>query len=92
MPLGKFDGREDARADFLLLLSPGETMPRVDGVRFLSGDQSLGEYAKRLRSLDYGEIFPDSSPAQIVRRGTLACSAKSAACEFLLASSAGSGE
>lgn len=91
IPAGKFDGHEGARADFLVLLSPGEKMPHVDGVRFASGDQSLGALAERLRSLDYGEIFPDASPVQIIRGGTLACSAKSAACEFFLASSAASG-
>jgi tetratricopeptide (TPR) repeat protein len=85
IPAGKFEGPEDARADFLVLLSPGEAKPRVDAVRFLSGDQSLGALAARLRSLDYGEIFPDASPVQLVRRGTLTCSAKSSACEFLFA-------
>jgi tetratricopeptide (TPR) repeat protein len=88
IPAGKFQGREDAHADFLILLSPGEQMPHVDGVRFLGGDQSLGALAARLRSLDYGEIFPDASPVQLIRRGTLACSAKSAGCKFFLRSSA----
>jgi len=85
IPAGKFDGHEDARAEFLVLLSPGEKMPRVDGVRCLSGDQSLGALADRLRSLDYGQIFPDAAGAahvQLIRRGTLACSANSAACVF----------
>lgn len=81
---GKFDRHRDAHADFLLLLSLGEKTPRVDGVRFLSGDQSLGAFAERLRSFDYGEIFPDASPVQLIRRGTLACSAKSGDCVFTL--------
>jgi tetratricopeptide (TPR) repeat protein len=91
IPAGRFDGHDDARADFLVLLSPGEKMPRVDAVRFVSGDQSLGAFAGRLRSLDYGEIFPDDSPVQLIRRGTLDCSAESAACKFSLTSSAFSG-
>ncbi|HVB87304.1 MAG TPA: DUF3857 domain-containing protein [Candidatus Dormibacteraeota bacterium] len=85
---GKFDGHEDARAQFLVLLSPAEKMPRVDGVRFLSGDQSMGALADRLRSLDYGAIFPgapSAAPVELIRRGTLACSAKSADCTFTLA-------
>ncbi len=85
LPAGKFDGREDARADFLVLLSPGEKQPRVDGARFLNGDQSLGAYADRLRSVDFGQIFPDSpgtSRIQLIRRGTLACSVQSRECDF----------
>jgi tetratricopeptide (TPR) repeat protein len=85
IPAGKFAGREDAHAEFLVLLSPGQKMPRVDGVRFLSGDDQLRPLGERLRSLDYGEIFPDDAPVQLIRRGDLACSAKSAACIFTLA-------
>ncbi len=85
LPAGKFDGRKDARAQFLVLLSPADKMPRIDGVRLLSGDPSLGALAGRLRSLDYGEIFPDASPIQIIRRGTLACSSKAGNCVFRLA-------
>ncbi|MDE3168624.1 MAG: tetratricopeptide repeat protein, partial [Acidobacteriota bacterium] len=81
---GKFDGHSDARAEFLVLLSPGGKMPHVDGVRFLSGDQSLGTYADRLRSLDYGAIFPGDTHVQLIRRGTLSCSAKSAECVLSL--------
>lgn len=85
IPAGTFAGHTDARADFLVLLSPGDKSPRVDGVRFLSGDQSLGTYGERLRSLNYGQIFPDGSPVALIRRGTLMCSAKSGDCEFQLA-------
>ena len=91
LPAGKFDGHqrgdEDVRADFLVLLSPGEKQPHVDSVRFVSGDQSLGGLADRLRSLDYGKIFPDTpgaTPVQLLRRGILECSSKSAACVFKL--------
>lgn len=82
IPAGKYDGHKDAHADFLVLLSRGEKEPRVDGVSFLSGDESLRPLADRLRSLDFGAIFPDASHVQLLRRGTLACSAKSAACLF----------
>jgi hypothetical protein len=40
--------------------------------------------ATKLRSLDYGQEFPDASPVKIVRRGTLACSAASGDCTFTL--------
>jgi tetratricopeptide (TPR) repeat protein len=85
IPAEKFAGHDDAHADFLVLLSPGEKRPHVDGVRFLSGDDSLRPFGARLRSSDYGEIFPDASHVQLIRRGTLTCSAKSAACSFTFA-------
>jgi tetratricopeptide (TPR) repeat protein len=85
IPTGKFDGHEDAHADFLLLLSPGGKIPRVDGIRFLSGNQALRPLGQRLRSLDFGEIFPDASHVELIRRGTLGCSAKSRECYFTLA-------
>jgi len=74
---------EDARADFLILLSPGVKQARVDAVTFIRGDERLRPFAERLRSLDYGPVFPDSSPAKLIRRGTLACS-KTDACTFTL--------
>ncbi len=86
---GKFDGHADAHAEFLVLLSPGGKRPRVDGMRFLTGDESLRPLAERLRSLNFGEIFPSASHIEIVRGGTFACSAKSAACRFTLTISGG---
>ena len=74
---------EDARADFLILLSPGVKQARVDAMTFIGGDERLRPFADRLRSLDYGLVFPDSSPAKLIRRGTLACS-KTDACTFTL--------
>jgi Flp pilus assembly protein TadD len=82
IPAGKYDGHKDAHADFLVLLSRGEKKPRVDGIRFLTGDESLRPLADRLRSLDFGAIFPDASHVQLLRRGTLTCSPKSAECLF----------
>lgn len=85
IPAGKFAGRAEARADFLVLLSPGERSARVESVRFLGGEESLRPIAERLRSLNFGEIFPDAFPVQLVRSGTLDCGAKSGECEFQLA-------
>ncbi len=59
-------------------------MPRVDAVRFLDGDEALRPLGERLRSLDYGDIFPDSSHVELIRRGTLTCSAKSGDCRLAL--------
>ena len=75
----------DAAADFLVLISlPAERYPPMVRVRFLSGSQSLRPLADRLRPLNYGELFPGSSPARILLRGTLSCPAASDTCAFEL--------
>ena len=79
--------KEDATADFLILLSPAGSdgaSVKVEGSKFVSGSESLRPFADKLMSLDYGEVFPDASPAKIVRRGTVSCSAKSADCVLKL--------
>jgi len=75
---------ENSQADFLLLLSPGAKDPKVEAVKFVSGSQNLKPFADRLRTVDFGPMFPDSTPARIVRRGTVACSAQTGNCTFTL--------
>jgi len=76
--------KENARADFVVLLSPGAKNPKVDAVKFLSGSQDLRPFTEKLRALDFGPMFPDATPAKLVRRGTLACNATTGACTFTL--------
>jgi tetratricopeptide (TPR) repeat protein len=76
--------KENARADFFVLLSPGAKNPKVESVKFISGSQDLRPFAEKLRVLDFGPMFPDASPAKIVRRGTLACNAATGTCTFTL--------
>jgi tetratricopeptide (TPR) repeat protein/transglutaminase-like putative cysteine protease len=79
--------KDDATADFLILLSPAGAdgaSVKVEAAKFVSGSESLRPFADELISLDYGKVFPDASPAKIVRRGTLSCSAKSGDCIFRL--------
>src|SRR5579862_78631 len=83
IPAGKLDA-EDAQADFLILLSPGEKSARVESIRFVGGSERLKPFADRLRTLDYGTVFPDSAPAKLIRRGTLDCSAKTGDCTLTL--------
>ncbi len=87
LPAGKLlkaNAKEDAQADFFVLLSPGEKEARVEGVEFVSGSEKLRPFAEPLRALDYGAVFPDASPVKIVRRGTLTCSAKTGDCSLTL--------
>ena len=86
LPAGKLFN-EDAQAEFAILLSPGKIPPhsaRVESVRFLGGNEKLRPFADRLRSLDYGPLFPDASPVKLIRRGTLSCSAAGAECSLIL--------
>jgi len=82
-PVGKLLN-EDAHADFFVLLSPGEKNAKVEGVRFVSGSEKLRPFTSKLRSLNFGPMFPDASPMKLVRRGTLACSATTSDCIFTL--------
>jgi tetratricopeptide (TPR) repeat protein len=83
IPAGKLLD-EPVRADFLILVSPGDRQPRVDDVRFLAGSEKLRPLAPRLRSLDFGPMFPDHSPLKIVRRATLTCPGAAGECTLIL--------
>jgi Flp pilus assembly protein TadD len=75
---------EKAEADFLLLLSPSDKEAKVDAVQFVSGSDKLRPFAGVLRSIHFSGMFPDASPAKLVRRGTLSCSAATGECVFVL--------
>ena len=76
--------KQNARADFFVLLSPGARNPKVEAVKFISGSQDLRPFTEKLRALDFGPMFPDTSPAKLVRRGTLTCAATTGSCTFTL--------
>ena len=83
IPAGKLDA-EDVQADFLILLSPGEKSARAEDVRFIGGSDRLMPFSERLRSLDYGAVFPNRTPVKLVRRAILACAAKTGDCTLTL--------
>jgi tetratricopeptide (TPR) repeat protein/transglutaminase-like putative cysteine protease len=74
---------EKAEADFFVLLAPGTKATKVEAVKFITGSADLRPFAERLRTIDFGQMFPDSSASQLVRRGTLACTA-AGTCTFTL--------
>jgi tetratricopeptide (TPR) repeat protein/transglutaminase-like putative cysteine protease len=82
-PAGKLLN-EDAKADFLVLLSPDGRKTRVEAVQFVSGSAKLAPFADKLRSLEYGQAFPDEAPTKLVRRGTLSCTVAAGDCTFTL--------
>jgi Flp pilus assembly protein TadD/transglutaminase-like putative cysteine protease len=81
-PAGKLLA-EKAEADFFILLAPGTKSTKVEAVRFIAGSPDLRPFAENLRTIDFGQMFPDASPTKLVRRGTLACSPASP-CTFTL--------
>lgn len=70
-------------ADFFILLEPGTKSAKVSAVKFISGSPDLRPFAENLRAIDFGPVFPDQSPAKLVRRATLTCNA-AGACAFTL--------
>jgi tetratricopeptide (TPR) repeat protein/transglutaminase-like putative cysteine protease len=79
--------KNNVAADFLILLSPEGTdggSTKVESVKFVSGSESLRALEVRVKSFDYGAMFPDASPVKIVRRGTLSCAAGTGNCIFTL--------
>ena len=73
-------------AQFALLLSPSGadgSSTQVDDAKFLSGSDQLRPFADKLRSINFGTIFPDASPVNLVQVGTLTCPA-SGDCSFIL--------
>ncbi len=76
---GKLDlgalSKNDGQADYAFVFAPG---PKVEGVKFLGGDDKLKGLNDKLASAKYPIEFPDSTPTKLVRRGTVTC--KSDAC------------
>ncbi len=81
--LGK--AKETGNADFFILLSGGAgAVAKVDGVKFVSGEEKLKSYSEALRTADYHLTFPDDTPLKILRRGILSCSTVAGNCTFVL--------
>jgi Flp pilus assembly protein TadD/transglutaminase-like putative cysteine protease len=74
---------ERAEADFFILLTPGKMAPKLEATKFISGSPDLRPFADNLRILNFGPMFPDASPAKLVRRATLSCT-PARACTFTL--------
>jgi len=77
-------GDEGVDADFWLLLAPAAAGARAEAVKFIHGSDSLRAAADRLRAVDFGGMFPNEKPVKLVRRGKLACTAKTTNCTLIL--------
>ena len=81
--LGK--ATQTGNADFFVLLSDGTgSVPKVDAIKFVSGDEKLKSYTDALRQGDYHLTFPDDTPVKVVRRGTLSCAIATGSCKFIM--------
>jgi tetratricopeptide (TPR) repeat protein len=63
---------KESKADFFVVFNPTN---KVEAVKFITGDESLKNNAPRIQALDFGPVFPDTTPTKVVRRGTLDCGA-----------------
>lgn len=83
--LGKLLNQK-AEATFAILLSPNGTdgsSVHIEDVKFLNGSDELRPLADKIRSINFGAMFPDASPVKLVQIGTLSC-ADSGDCSFVL--------
>jgi tetratricopeptide (TPR) repeat protein len=71
--------KENGQADFAFVFAPG---PKVEGVKFIGGDDKLKTLNDKLALVKYPVEFPDTTPTKLVRRGTVTC--KSDACTLTL--------
>lgn len=79
----RIDGKGTVKgtADFLVLFSaPG----KVEGVRFLSGDEALRPLTESIRAASFDRMFPDEVPAKILRRALVGCAASGCALTLIL--------
>jgi tetratricopeptide (TPR) repeat protein len=68
LPLGALS-KVDGEAEFAFVFAPG----KVEGVKFLGGEDKLKTLNDKLATLKYPVEFPDTTPTKIVRRGTVTC-------------------
>ena len=66
--------KANVTAEFLVLFSNPN---KVEGVRFISGDESLRPLADAIRTTSFGKMFPDAGPAKLLRRALLGCAPNS---------------
>jgi tetratricopeptide (TPR) repeat protein/transglutaminase-like putative cysteine protease len=79
-------GRAGATADVVVLFSAPSS---VEGVRVVGGDKDLTNVVDAVKATQMNGMFPDTTPAKLLRRGTIACAAdKTCTLTFVRASDA----
>ncbi|HEX6805073.1 MAG TPA: DUF3857 domain-containing protein [Terriglobales bacterium] len=80
--LGKIS-QVNGSADFFVVISAVSGHARIEGAKFVSGEEKLKPLTENLRSAKIDFAFPDDVPTKILRRGVLSCS--SGDCQFIMA-------
>lgn len=70
-----------ASAEFFVVISPG---PKVEEVKFISGDEGLRNAGDALAAAKFDVLFPADRPAKLLRRGILMCHSITSGCEFVM--------
>jgi tetratricopeptide (TPR) repeat protein len=73
--------KEDAEAEFFMALAAGR---KVEGVKFIRGDEKLKPFASALMTATFPDVFPDETPTRVVRRGVLTCTQAASGCTLVL--------
>ena len=83
IPLGKI-APVGGSADFFVIVTSSSGAAKVDGVKFISGEEKLKPLSDNLRNAKVDFAFPDDEPTKILRRGTLTCSQATRECDFVM--------
>lgn len=83
IPLGKI-APAGGTADFFVVLSSSSASAKIDGVKFITGEEKLKPLSENLRNAKVDFAFPDDEPTKILRRGTLSCSQTTRECDFVM--------
>jgi TonB family protein len=73
----------DGNGELWLVFSPG---PTVNGSKFISGSDELGETAADIRAVRFPNTFPDSTEMKLLRRAWVTCSKSTHECRVGLIS------
>ena len=73
----------DGNGELWLVFSPG---PTVNGSKFISGSDELGETAADIRAVKFPNTFPDSTEMKLLRRAWVTCSKSTHECRVGLIS------
>src|SRR5215469_9880594 len=81
LKLGKIS-TANGSADFFVVITAASGHARIEGAKFVSGEEKLKPLTENLRNAKIDFAFPDDVPTKILRRGVLSCSGGE--CQFVM--------
>ena len=79
--LGKLSATNGS-ADFFVVITAASGHARIEGAKFVSGEEKLKPLSENLHSAKIDFAFPDDEPTKILRRGVLSCAGGE--CQFVM--------